>query len=156
VVAIEVAELVTSDARVRGIRMEWESEAGVGNIRADRVQVQQVVLNLLVNAMDAVDAAGAGRPGPAGEPRAKEVRLHVGRHGDGRVRLAVSDSGNGFSRESLERLFEPFYTTKAHGMGMGLVLCRRIVEAHGGSMGVGASRDGGGQVWVEFPVEDEA
>lgn len=156
VVAIEVAELVTSDARVRGIRMEWESEAGVGNIRADRVQVQQVVLNLLVNAMDAVDAAGAGRPGPAGEPRAKEVRLHVGRHGDGRVRLAVSDSGNGFSRESLERLFEPFYTTKAHGMGMGLVLCRRIVESHGGSMGVGASRDGGGQVWVEFPVEDEA
>ena len=94
-------------------------------VRADRVQIEQVVLNLVLNAMEAIHEA-------ASERRRVEVRT---RGVDaGAVEVQVADSGPGFSAEATEALFTPFYTTKAEGMGIGLSICRSIVDAHGGTL----------------------
>ena len=90
-------------------------------MRGDRVQLEQVVLNLLVNAFDAV----------TGQPAPREVTVRASAR-DGYAVLAVLDTGTGIARGDLERIFEPFFTRKPNGMGIGLAICRNIVEAHGG------------------------
>jgi two-component system sensor kinase FixL len=103
--------------------MELETKPGLPFVRGDRVQLQQVLLNLLMNAMDAVaDDA----------PDKRRVKLQVRSNGDGFVVVAVSDWGHGIPAEKLNSIFEPFFTTKPQGMGMGLSISRSIVEAHGG------------------------
>jgi len=96
---------------------------GLPAIEGDRVQLQQVVLNLIVNAVQAMTAIAEG-------PR--ELFIATTRAEPTSVLVAVRDSGPGLGPESLERLFAPFYTTKADGLGMGLSICRSIIEAHGG------------------------
>ena len=94
-------------------------------IRGDRVQFQQVMVNLIVNAVQAMSGDGDGR---------RELRISTEADQAGGVRIGVRDTGPGLAPDSLSRLFEPFYTTKAEGMGMGLAICRSIVEAHGGRL----------------------
>jgi len=99
-------------------------------VRADAVQVQQVILNLLRNAWEAMGEGSEGE-------RRITVRTRVVEDGevrDGEVEVAVSDTGRGLTAAERERLFEPFYTTKESGMGLGLPICHSIVAAHGGRM----------------------
>jgi signal transduction histidine kinase len=91
----------------------------------DRVQLQQVILNLIMNAIEALSGADEG-------PR--EVLISTNRYESDGVLVAVRDSGPGLKPESIERVFDPFYTTKPTGMGVGLSICRSIIEAHGGRL----------------------
>jgi len=100
-------------------------------IQGDKVQLQQVILNLIINAVDAMSTTSEG---------SRELFISTGKDVGG-VLVTVRDSGPGLSPESVERLFDAFYTTKAEGMGMGLSICRSIVEAHGGR--IWAARDFG-------------
>ena len=99
------------------------------SIQGDRVQLQQVILNLIINAVEAMSSLREG---------SRELLISTRNDVSGLL-VTVRDSGPGLSAESLERLFDPFYTTKAGGMGMGLSICRSIVEVHGGR--IWASRD---------------
>jgi PAS domain S-box-containing protein len=110
-------------------RNEVDSSLQLGsdlpNIFGDRVQLQQVIVNLVVNAMQAMTQA-ASRP--------REVAIQTSVAAEGVVLITVEDTGPGIADEALERLFESFFTTKTTGMGMGLPICRSIIEAHGGSI----------------------
>jgi signal transduction histidine kinase len=94
-------------------------------VQGDRVQLQQVILNLIVNAIEAMSAAGEG---------ARELLISSGNAGPDGILVAVRDSGPGLAPANIEQLFEAFYTTKPSGLGMGLSICRSIIEAHGGRL----------------------
>jgi C4-dicarboxylate-specific signal transduction histidine kinase len=120
VVALTGGEVVKNDVLV-----QTQLAEGLPPIQGDRVQLQQVILNLIVNAVDAMTGVGKG---------SRELLISAGRAEPDGVLVAVRDSGPGLSPESLERLFEPFYTTKPGGMGVGLSICRSIIEAHSGRL----------------------
>jgi C4-dicarboxylate-specific signal transduction histidine kinase len=94
-------------------------------VEADRVQLQQVLLNLIVNALETMGAANEA-------PR--ELLINTGTNESSGVLVAVQDSGPGLEAVMLQRVFESFYTTKPTGLGMGLSICRSIIEAHGGRL----------------------
>jgi signal transduction histidine kinase len=143
-VAQETAAIVQPDARARQIEVALELADGVPPILGDRVHLQQVLLNLLMNAMDAVVAV---------PPERRRVRVRTEATGD-TVRLAVSDTGPGIPAERLSKVFEPFYTTKSEGsgMGMGLAIARNIVDAHDGRMAAENNAGAGATVWFSVPA----
>jgi two-component system, LuxR family, sensor kinase FixL len=114
------------DARSGGILVEREAGAGDAKVEVDSVQIRQVLVHLLRNALEAM--AGSEAAGAA------QVTISTGQRPDGTVEFAISDTGPGLSPAVRERLFEPFFTTKTNGMGMGLSVCRRLIEAHGGTI----------------------
>jgi signal transduction histidine kinase len=119
-----------------GVSVQAQLAEGLPLIQGDRVQLQQVILNLILNAVQAMSGVAE---------RSRELLINTEQEASGAVLVTVRDSGPGFSPESVDRLFDPFYTTKADGMGMGLSICRSIVDAHGGRIwasltaGVGAA-----------------
>ncbi len=121
----EVIALTHGEVAKVGVAVQTQLQAGLPLIQGDRVQLQQVVLNLIINAVEAMGGVGDG-------PR--ELLISTGTAESGEVRVAVRDSGPGLDPVKLERLFEAFYTTKPGGLGMGLSICRSIVEAHGGRL----------------------
>ncbi|WP_433933502.1 response regulator [Sorangium cellulosum] len=121
----EVTRLVASAALLAGTTVRIELAPGLPCVRGDGVQLQQVLLNLLVNALDAVSR----RP-----PEARLVVVRTRPADAGHVELSVADSGEGIPQADLERIFEPFFTSKTHGLGVGLAISRSIVEAHGGRL----------------------
>jgi signal transduction histidine kinase len=121
----EVLELTHGEALEHGVSVRTQLADGLPLIRGDRVQLQQVVLNLILNAVQAMGVVADGT---------REVLITSSQTEPNEVRLGVQDSGLGLSAETLPRLFEPFYTTKPGGMGMGLAICRSIIEAHGGRL----------------------
>ncbi len=139
----EVIELARGEAAKNGVWVRTELVDGLPLIQGDRVQLQQVMLNLIINAMEAMSGLSDG-------PR--ELLISTGTSDTGDVRVAVRDSGPGLTPAALERLFEPFYTTKPGGLGLGLSICRSIIEAHGGRLCVSANVPRGATFQFTLPV----
>lgn len=132
--------LVRVEARSSGVAVDTDV-SGSPRIEADVVLVEQVIVNLARNAIEAMTSAGTEAP-----------RLWVTtRESDGGVETRIADNGPGLSIESREHLFEPFYTTKASGMGLGLAICRSIVEAHGGRMWANDAPEAGAELVFTLP-----
>jgi PAS domain S-box-containing protein len=140
----EVGALVQTDTIVRGVHLAIAT-GGVLPVRGDKVQLQQVMLNLLLNAFDAVKEL------PASE---REVTVHAERDGD-TVRVRVNDRGAGLSPENLEKLFTPFFTSKRDGMGLGLSISRSIIEAHGGKLTAANNAFRGATFEFALPVHEQ-
>jgi signal transduction histidine kinase len=122
---LEVVTLIHSEVVKNRITMQTQLADHLPRIRGDRVQLQQVMLNLIINAIQAMSGLAEG---------VRELHISAESTESDGVRVAVRDSGPGLTEESLQRLFEPFYTTKPSGMGMGLSICRSIIEDHGGRL----------------------
>ena len=105
--------------------MQTELAEGLPLILGDRVELQQVILNLIVNALEAMSEVSEWR---------REVLITSGKTGSGEVLVAVRDSGPGLAPAALDQVFEAFHTTKPNGLGLGLSICRSIIEAHGGRL----------------------
>jgi C4-dicarboxylate-specific signal transduction histidine kinase len=129
---LEVIALAHSEVMKNSVSLQTQLADGLPLIQGDRVQLQQVILNLIINAVEAMSGVSEG-------PR--ELLIGTAKDGSSGVLIAVQDSGPGLNPESFDRLFDAFYTTKTGGMGMGLSICRSIIEAHGGR--IRASRNAG-------------
>ena len=141
----EVLRLLSIDAPARKVAIKFEGAAGLPRVWCDPVHFQQVVLNLVLNGMEAM----------AGIPEGKrQVVLRTGPGDNGTVKVAVADSGPGIPVDRLPRLFEPFFTTKKEGMGMGLSIARTIVEAHHGKIWVENNSETGATFCFTVPVDE--
>jgi signal transduction histidine kinase len=121
----EVVELTRGEAMTNGVTVQVELPDHLPHVHGDRVQVQQVILNLVINAIQAMSGLTEG---------IRKLHISTESAGEKGVCVAVRDTGPGLSAENLRHLFEPFYTTKPSGMGMGLSICRSIIELHGGRL----------------------
>jgi len=139
----EVIALTYGEANRKGVSVRMQLAEDLPPIQGDRVQLQQVMLNLVINAIEAMNAVDVG-------PR--ELTIRTAMNEPGAVLVTVRDSGPGIAPEHVERLFEPFYTTKASGMGMGLSICRLIIDAHGGRLWAGANVPRGAIFQFTVPV----
>lgn len=115
-------EIISGVAQSRNIKLEKEFSTDLPNLLGDSIQIQQILVNLLLNAIDALGSEGG------------EVKAQTFKRYDGKIVASVSDTGAAISESDLEKIFEPFYSTKKNGMGMGLSICRTIAEAHGGEI----------------------
>jgi C4-dicarboxylate-specific signal transduction histidine kinase len=122
---LEVIALIQNEMAKKGISVRTQLAETLPAIQGDRVQLQQVILNLLINAVEAMSEMSEGL---------RELLISTAKTDSEGVLVAVRDSGPGLAPEGLERLFEAFYTTKPGGLGMGLSICRSIIEARGGKM----------------------
>ena len=137
----EVLGLVRADLIGRGVTVNSDLSPDLPLANGDRVHLQQVVLNLILNA---VDAMSTNRPGT------RRLFLTTARHQD-QVRVSVRDEGVGL-HVNYDRLFQPYFTTKPHGLGMGLSICRSIIDAHGGRLWAEPQRERGAVFHFEVPV----
>jgi C4-dicarboxylate-specific signal transduction histidine kinase len=138
----DAIKLVSGEARRRRIAIVPAFGAIDSTVRGDAVQLQQVVLNLLLNAMDAMSDT----------PATRRLVSVVTRDGGACIELVVSDRGHGFSAAQAQRLFDSYYTTKPHGMGLGLSIARSIVGAHGGRIEAAPRPGGGADFTVLLPA----
>jgi C4-dicarboxylate-specific signal transduction histidine kinase len=121
----DVIELMRGEATRNGVSVRTQFAEPSPVVQADRVQLQQVILNLIINAVEAMSGMREG---------ARELLICTEKAESNDVLVAVRDSGPGLDLKNLDRLFEAFYTTKVQGMGIGLAICRSIIEAHGGRL----------------------
>ena len=128
----ESVALALMDRSHRDIKVVEHVDPGARFVRIDRVQIQQVLVNLIRNAAEAME----------GSPR-REITLATAPHEVGLIEVSIADTGSGMAEDIAGRLFQPFVTTKPDGMGVGLSICRTIVEAHGGHIRAEASPEGG-------------
>lgn len=143
----ETVDLLRDEADRRAIPVETDVAPDLPSIRGDAVQLQQVLVNLIRNAFDALDAA---RAAPADKPMRPNVIVSVGRSPNGGVSFSVIDNGEGLPPERAGRMFDPFFSTRAEGMGMGLAISRGIVEAHQGT--IEAESESGVRTCVRFTL----
>jgi two-component system sensor kinase FixL len=138
----DLLRIIHAEALRREVTVATEVDSDGGRVLADRVQLLQVLLNLAMNAFEAMSAI---------RPDSRHVVIRAGRNGDGQVFVSVRDSGPGFPGGIIEQLFEPFFSTKAEGTGMGLAIARSIVEAHDGTLSGENCDDGGACFTVRLP-----
>ncbi len=142
----EVTWFVREEAANRGIVIRTELASGLPLITADKVQLQQVMLNLIMNGMDALLEKGGD----------KEIVISTRRSGDeSEIMIAVTDSGVGLTPEQAEKVFEPFFTTKPHGIGLGLSISRSIAEAHAGRLWAEPRATGGAIFQLAIPIQQQ-
>jgi PAS domain S-box-containing protein len=142
----EIVRLVHGDAASRNVRVLVQIAPDLPDVRGVKVQVQQVVLNLLLNAFSAIsDLRDAER----------EVVVQAGRNEDGTVCTSIRDSGRGLPADSIEKVFQPFFTTKPDGLGMGLPISRSIIESHGGRLWAQNNSDRGATFHFTLPVHEQ-
>ncbi|MEO9229725.1 MAG: PAS domain-containing protein [Devosia sp.] len=140
--AREVVAMLQGEMRNHKVTLQLRLAENVPSIHGDRVQLQQVILNLIMNAVDALS-----------EVRGRVRHMHISTERDGidELRFTVSDNGNGFKTEDANQLFEAFYTTKVSGMGIGLLVSRSIIERHGGRLRALANEAGGATFSFSIP-----
>jgi signal transduction histidine kinase len=144
----DVLTLARYESATRRVTIRTELPQDLAPVRGDRVQLQQVLLNLVMNGMDAMNSV---------EESGRVLLINARRETrDGtQALLSVQDAGVGFKPEEMERLFEPFYTTKAQGMGMGLAISRSIIEAHGGRLWAERNQGPGATFSFSLPAAPE-
>ncbi len=130
----DLLRIIRADATARQVTLVTEVDANAGVVLGDRVQLLQVLLNLTLNAFEALSVVRA---------EARRVLLRAERVNNQQVCVSVRDSGPGFPAGIVDQLFEPFFSTKAEGTGMGLAIARTIIEAHGGTLAGENCEDGG-------------
>jgi PAS domain S-box-containing protein len=140
---LEVIGLLHGEVVKHGVSVPTQLAEGLPRIQGDRVQLQQVILNLLINGIEAMRGVGDG---------ARELLVRTRPAEAGGVLVAVQDTGPGLDPAKLERLFEAFYTTKPGGLGMGLSICRSIIEAHGGRLWAEANEPRGAMFQFTVPA----
>jgi PAS domain S-box-containing protein len=146
-VVMATITLTRSEILKNGVSMETDLADDLPSIRGDRVQLQQVIMNLVVNAVEAMSNADEGT---------RELHINTGRDRDDAILLTLCDSGPMLKSESLDHFFEPFYSTKLSGMGIGLSICRSIVEAHGGRIWATGNAPRGATLHITLPTLREA
>jgi len=141
----DVVALVHSDAIVRGTRVTLDIDSTLPPVRGDRVQLQQVMLNLLLNAFDAMNEV---------PPVDRMVCVTLKPADNGMVLIAVRDRGNGLTADKLDKIFKPFFTSKPQGLGLGLSISRSIIDMHRGRLWAENNNDRGATFYVALPVGD--
>jgi len=137
----EAVSLIRNDLNASRTKIEFDLEREIAPISADRIQVQQVILNLIQNAIEAMKENNA---------KQRKININTKEHPTNRVEITLSDSGPGFSKDMVHDVFKPFFTTKAHGRGMGLAICRSIIEAHGGEFTIHPNTNSAS--WIRFTL----
>ncbi|HEV7300002.1 MAG TPA: PAS domain-containing protein [Tepidisphaeraceae bacterium] len=128
------ASIMSYDLRTAGVQPQWQLDCTLGPVLADHVQIEQVLINLMRNAIDAMRD---------NETPERRLIVRTACNGQGKVRVSISDNGSGVPADQLPRIFDAFYTTKSNGMGIGLALCRTIIEEHGGEIAAERNPDRG-------------
>ncbi len=139
----EALLFVRHDLEARSIELSLKLDAELSPIIADRVQLQQVIVNLLVNSIQAISH---------GDRAVRKLDIATRDDGAGSVSFAIHDSGPGIADEDLDRIFDSFFSTKSAGMGIGLTICKSIVTSHGGSIVASNHPDGGAQFEFTLPA----
>jgi hypothetical protein len=137
----EACDLMSDRFVAGGARLELILDPDLPTVTADRVQLEQVILNLVRNAIEAMQAASSA---------SRVLRILSRRSSSDRLEVEVADSGPGIAEP--ERIFDAFYTTKKDGLGMGLAICRSIIEAHGGSIDVRSQQGRGSSIGFTLPL----
>jgi signal transduction histidine kinase len=139
----ELVEMLRAEADRYGVSINTDFSADLPGIRSDRVQLQQVLMNLMLNAIEAMKVTGGSL--------SVKSRLNE----EGLLQISVSDTGPGLPATKEEQIFEPFFTTKSQGSGMGLAICRSIIESHGGCLWAAANGDRGACFHFTLPVANQ-
>jgi len=146
-IVTNVVHILSSDALLHWCELKTSLDTNLPMVEADPIQIQQVLINLVVNAFEAM---------PETPVSTREVEINTQQNADGAVRVSVRDYGVGISPETRSRLFEQFFTTKAEGLGMGLAIARSIVEAHAGTIDAENAEDGGARFHFTLPISTAA
>ncbi|HXT11297.1 MAG TPA: ATP-binding protein [Candidatus Angelobacter sp.] len=139
----DVADLLHDEAVLKKVKVSLRLDPALPQVEGERIQLQQIVLNLMVNAFDAMKKNGAHQ---------RELTIETARENGDRVLILVRDTGPGIPESRIDRVFEPFFTTKAEGLGMGLAICRSMVEVHGGKISVANNEGKGVTFRVVLPI----
>jgi C4-dicarboxylate-specific signal transduction histidine kinase len=145
-VARQVFSLVEQDLKFNGVSVSTKFRGDLPEVHADRMQLQQVIINLIMNSIDAMEHV---------LPHARRLRLVTSVNGASSVVLSIQDSGPGIAAENTNRVFDPFFTTKSFGMGLGLSICQTIVEEHGGQLRLAKTKTGGCVFEIVLPIPGE-
>ena len=141
-----VIDVMRTDIMTRGVSLSARLDDDLPRVSGDVFNLQQVVMNLIINACDAMESSGAPE---------RRLHLRTETNGHGSVRVVVSDNGPGVLEEVRERIFEPFVTSKPHRLGLGLAICRSIVSAHSGELWVEQNPRGGAAFCFSLPAAAE-
>jgi PAS domain S-box-containing protein len=140
----DVVGLIWNDSLLQGLSIDMDFSPGLATIRGDGILLQQVILNLILN------GAAAMRNSPSGQ---RKIIVRTGMLDNRTVNASVTDFGTGIDEKNIERLFEPFYTTKPEGLGMGLSISQTIIRAHGGTMEAWNNGEGGATFSFRLPAQ---
>ena len=139
-----IRELILADGRVHSAEVRFDLAARLPPVAIDTDQIQHVILNLVRNGLEAPPVPGVA---------ARELTVRTGLASDGDAEITVADNGPGLSPQALERMFDPFFSTKAEGTGLGLAISNTVVRAHGGSLTYRANTPGGACFSIRLPAE---
>ncbi|MDF0495487.1 PAS domain S-box protein [Bradyrhizobium yuanmingense] len=142
----EAVALVQREMASHAVSVRMELSSALPRIFGDRIQLQQVLINLIMNGIEAMADV---------HDRPRELAIRSQASGDSAMQVSVSDCGTGISEQAIDRLFTPFFTTKSSGMGMGLSICRSIIEAHGGRLSAIPNQERGATFQIALPLHRE-